>query len=193
MKQIALCFSAFRSEGRVKHPVPLRREPLLRFSDPSREMGEAALWAWGQRGRPYALLTMELYGGSDRGEAAERWGFEFIMLGDEPLEVEGSNHVRSMRSTNAGQSRPVLSDRIHWSPRGPGLTFRDMPDAPPPAQTAEARLVQMKDLIGRFSATAHRRPIPLRQIEDPIDRYSNAGAGQVDGAILLIHHRHQQP
>jgi hypothetical protein len=46
----------------------------------------------------------------------------------------------------------------------------------------------MKDLIRRFSGVAHPTPQPtaLRQMPHPIDRYSDAEAGQIDGAIFLF-------
>ena len=47
MKQITECFSALRGEGPDKRPLPLRREPLQRWSDPTQKISEAALWAWG--------------------------------------------------------------------------------------------------------------------------------------------------
>ena len=110
------------------------------------------------------------------------------MLANEPLEVAGSNELRAKVTTSAGNSKPVLSGGIHWAPQRAGLTFRDVPDAPPPAETAQVRLFQMKDLIRRFSAAAHPTgaPTALRLMPHPIDRYSDAAAEQLDGAIFLF-------
>jgi hypothetical protein len=99
--------------------------------------------------------------------------------------VQGSD---KLRARSAGNSKPVLAGDIRWAPRGPGLTFRDVPDAPSPAKTAQNRLFQMKELIRRFSGAAHPtgRPTALRPMAHPIDRYSDPEAGQIDGAIFLL-------
>ena len=188
MKQITECLSAFRGDGAGRRPLPLRREPLLRWSDPTRTIRESAIWAWGDRGRPCALVTMELSADHDRDEDALKWGFEFILLKDETVVVDGSNEIRASRATNAGHSKPVLSGPIHWAPERPGLTFRDVPGAPLPARTAQTRLLQMKELIRRFSAVAHpsRQPDRLRLVSHPIDRYADAEAEQIDGAIFFF-------
>ena len=186
MTQITQCLAAVGGKASGKRRLPLRREPLTRWTDPNRDLSEAALWAWGARGRPYALVAIEHYVHPGRGTDAELWGFELMSLSNEPLEVEGTNEVRAMNATSAVDSKPVLSGSIHWTPTPPGLTFHDVPDAPPPAQTAQARLLQMKELVKRFSAVVHpgRGQSELQSTPDPIDRYSDAEAGQVDGAIF---------
>lgn len=48
-------------------------EPLLRWTDPTRkdtQIKDAAIWAWGLRGRPAVLLTQESYGG--------KWAYELV-------------------------------------------------------------------------------------------------------------------
>lgn len=184
--EITECFAAV--QGARRHPLALRRQPLERWSDPAGEPREGALWAWGDRGRPCFLLAMERNRDRGRGGDAETWGFELISLTDEAVEVEASNEIRARKATSPENARPVLSGAIHWAPTRPGLTFRDVPDAPPPAQTAQARLAQMQDLMKRFSAAVHSG-LPassLRLIPDPIDRYADAMAGQVDGAIFVF-------
>jgi hypothetical protein len=188
MTAITECFSAVRGESADRRPLPLRRDPLERWSDPAEDPPEGALWAWGERGRPYALLAMERNRDRDRGGDAETWGFELISLTDEPIAVEANNEVRARNARSAENARPVLGGAIHWAPTRPGLTFRDVPHAPPPAQTAQARLPQMQDLMKRFSAAVHsgRPPSSLRLVLDPIDRYADTMAGQVDGAIFVF-------
>jgi hypothetical protein len=188
MKQITECFSAFRGEGPAKGLLALRREPLMTWSDPTGKISAGAMWAWGERGRPYALLTMEISPDPGRGEDAQAWGIEFISLANGPLDVEASNEHRAKNASSADHSKPVLSGSIHWTPKRPGLTFRDVPDAPPVARTEQARLFQMKDLIRRFSGVAHptRQPTALRLMPHPLDRYSDAETGQIDGTIFFF-------
>jgi hypothetical protein len=44
-------------------------------------------------------------------------------------------------------------DRVIWSPGAPGVEFKDVPKAPPPAKTAPERLRQMKAIAETFTAT----------------------------------------
>lgn len=55
MAQIAECLVAYRGEGPAKRLLPMRPKPLKRWNDPTKNVSDAALWAWGERGRPYAL------------------------------------------------------------------------------------------------------------------------------------------
>ncbi len=186
MKPITECFAAVVGTGSNQRRLELKPEPLARWSNPAQELREAALWAWGGRGRPAALVAIEHYAGPRRGADGELWGFEMISLADGPLEVEGTNEVRAMNATSAAHSEPVMGGSIHWTPKGPGLTFRDVPGAPAPAGTAQDRLSQMKDLIKRFSALVHpgRWADRLELAPEAIDRYANLEAGQLDGAIF---------
>jgi hypothetical protein len=112
---------------------------------------------------------------------------EFISLANEPLDVEGSNEHRAKNAADPAKINPVLGTAIRWTPTQSGLAFRDVPDAPAPAQTPQNRLFQMRDLIRRFSGVAHPRgPNTLRLLTHPIDRYSDPEAGQLDGAIFFF-------
>jgi hypothetical protein len=59
MLQIAECLAAHRSEGPSKRPLAMRPKPLKRWNDPTQNVSDAALWAWGECGRPYALVIGE--------------------------------------------------------------------------------------------------------------------------------------
>jgi hypothetical protein len=187
MTQIVECLAAYRGEGRTAHPLPMRPEPLKRWSDPDNNVSDAAIWAWGEGGRPQALVLIERFGKPGSEDSRLIRGLELVSLADEPLELEGSNNVRARHAATVADSKPLMTDEIHWNPKPPGLTFRDVPHAPRPAPTATDRLVQLKDLIKRFSAVAHPgRTSKLALLPEPVDRYSNAKAGQIDGAIFLF-------
>ncbi len=66
-------------------PVALRAEPLLRYNDPPRGIHDATLWAWGQRGRPRAVLKVENYPTND---PARRWVFGLVSLAPYRIAVE---------------------------------------------------------------------------------------------------------
>jgi hypothetical protein len=88
-------------------------------------------------------------------------------------------------------------EAIVWSPRAGGVEFCDLPDAPAPADSPEARLRQMKALAERFSATligwkaSEAGPEQLRLLPKPLYRYELAGSTPahpdlVDGALLAF-------
>jgi hypothetical protein len=187
LTQITECLSAFRGERSSKRPLPLRREPLKRWSDPSNNVSEAAVWAWGERGRPRALVIVEHFGDGGGGSGALSWGFELVSLANEPLQVDGSDGIRLRNATRADSSKPLITGEIHWAPKGPGLAFRDLPGAPNPAQSSGDRLRQMNELIKRVSAVAYPgMRTELALLPEPIERYSDAEAGQVDGAVFFF-------
>jgi hypothetical protein len=154
--------------GKPKRPSPPRLEPLVRYTDPPRGIQDATLWAWGERGRPFATLKVERW--SNR-RPANRWNFGIVSLATGRVEVE-------------------FSDGLVWQSRKPGWDPQPIMDAPPPAASAAGRLIQMKELARRFSVTIHSvhnpNPLQLRLMPTPIDRYGNATAEVVDGALFAL-------
>ncbi len=184
MTQIAGSLSAFRGEGPDLRQVKLRREPLLRFSDPIRDASDASLWAWGESGQPLALFAMELQPDPTGGEGTTKWACEFISLASDPLEVRAGDSPTDVGSPKAA---PSLTDRILWRPTKPGVTFREFPDAPTPAVSSTGRLAQMKELLKRFTCTAHPgETIVLRLMPHPVVRYADTEAGLIDGALFAF-------
>jgi hypothetical protein len=80
-----------------------------------------------------------------------------------------------------------------WQPTNPGVTLRDVPGAPRPADAPVRRLSQMRTLAGEFSAvlTDFRRNDsgerqPLRLLNQPMYRYQSTADELVDGAIFAF-------
>jgi hypothetical protein len=170
--------------------LPLRRERLMRWSEPKRRVSDAAIWAWGGRGRPYALVAIERFTGPSPSSGPLSWGLELVSLADEPLTVQGARNplpgLREGPHLEMPSSAPV-----RWAPEQPGVRFRDVPGAPPPAATARERLAQMAELIRRFAAVSWPRYQPAQQTKlrlnvEPMDRYSDTGKGQLDVAIFVF-------
>ena len=105
LTQVTECFSAVRGEGAVKGALPLRREPLARWSEPSQNVGEAGLWAWGERGGPYAFVMIERSAERPGTDQTGSWGLELTSLADGPLEVEASNVVRARNAISREPAR----------------------------------------------------------------------------------------
>jgi hypothetical protein len=140
-------------------------EPLLRWTDPARkdtQILDAAIWAWGTKGRPAVLLTQESYGGN--------WAYELISASTDRIAV-------------------ITGSGWRWSPEEPGVQFSQFQDAPTPAENSRIRLTQMRDLVRQFQVTQighDNTNYPLRLLSQPIHRYDDSGAGLVDGAFFAF-------
>jgi hypothetical protein len=143
---------------------------LHRWSDPTREFNDGALWVWGGKGRPLALTAIELYPDPSGGSY---WSIELISLARGPLVAAAG-----------GQD-------LHWAPPSSGLEMKPVPGAPRPAPTEAARSRQVREIATRF--TAHQvnlRPVErrydLRLLPRPIYRYADPDAGLLDGALFTF-------
>ncbi len=61
MRQIARSFATVTIDQGKRFPVPLSRDPLQRWNDPTRAFSDGTLWVWRSSGRPAAVLTIEMY------------------------------------------------------------------------------------------------------------------------------------
>jgi hypothetical protein len=87
---------------------------------------------------------------------------------------------------------PIVARRdgkVRWQPAEPGLRFQPVPDAPKPAATATARLVQMRDIAAEFRAEDNYGGggyHGLRMLTRPIARYGKNGKSPEDGALFAF-------
>jgi len=80
--------------------------------------------------------------------------------------------------------------KVIWNPSEPGVAFREVPDAPKPAETAAERLRQMKEMAGKFTSTytathLDSKPFELRLLTQPLYRYETEDA-KADGAVFAF-------
>jgi hypothetical protein len=144
-------------------------KPLLRYSDPVRQLVDAGVWRLGERGRPRSLVTMELY----RKETGGHLSFEFLSLTDSKLTLEAPQ------------------GDIRWSPEGNGTTkFTLLKTESPPAANARLRLAQMKEIARRFRVSEDLDMIQTqcRLLINPIDRYADEAAKIADGGVFAYAH-----
>jgi hypothetical protein len=185
MKQLAGSFQAASIHGSTRTPIPLAPEPLYRWTDPTRENNDGALWIWRSTGRPIAVVAIELY--PQNPAFGTVWALEFTSLSTGPLEVAGGEHFDKFY---ADMFPPRADGTLRWAPVEAGIAFREVPDAPAPATTEAGRLRQMRELAKRFSARefyqTKSQDYTLRLIPHPIDRYADAAAGLVDGVIFAF-------
>jgi len=150
---------------RADSAVKLVTEPILRYTDNTRQIDGSSLWVWSGGGRPTAILAVEYYPNDRRGP---RWLFEIASLSTERI---------------AAHREPELN----FAAKEPGLKFQPLAGAEPPADKAPRRLTQMNAAARRFAvhtfATIDGR-IELRQLSRPLLRYSDEKADVLDGAVI---------
>ena len=148
------------------------KTPLLRYNDPTRQVGgggllDAGVWRLGETGRPTALATLEIYGTL---ESKTILSYEFVTL--VPLRL----------TINAPRG-PT------WNPARTDLKMAPLADALKPADSPKARLVQMRQICRRF-AVRETMPngdkVECRLLTQPIDRYADEKSGITDGAIFAF-------
>ncbi|HJT35269.1 MAG TPA: hypothetical protein VJ783_24805 [Pirellulales bacterium] len=152
--------------------VGLRPQVVLRWRNTVRiNTGAALLAIWTDHGRPEAMATI-------------------FQTGDQICHEMGS----------LSRSKKIVvrdKTRVVWSSGKAGVEFRDVPDAPAPADDQAARLRQMKSLAERF--TARLRPLDasagtpevLRLLPRPLYRYDikdskGQGAALRDGGMFAF-------
>src|SRR5262245_15390880 len=137
----------------------LTEEPVLRWSNPERNNGDGCLYLFTDKGRPQAALTIYLT------EDRKAWNHEFTSLAERELVAKKNGAVA-------------------WSPDRPGVEFKPVPGAPAPAESAAGRLVQLRALADRFTATVTFRgdKSALRRLAVLVYRYGDPKREPLDGA-----------
>ncbi len=110
-------------------PEAMKPYPALRWRNVTRELQESdgVFVLWVNKGRPEASVSIYPWNGSI--------AHELVSL----------SHGAKLVAREEG--------RVIWSPKTPGVEFKDIPGAPAPADTPAARLRQMKGLTDRIKVT----------------------------------------
>jgi hypothetical protein len=173
-----------RKDGTGHSPVAMRPDPLHRWSEPTRRSHDGTLWAFGLKGRPLVLLTLEQHPHPSFGPV---WSYELVSLSDGLVGATGAKGYSRLTADYLNVEDDGL---LPWVTQKPGLVMRVLSDAPVPEKTETERLRQIKDLARRFSACQFdgqgRERAELRLLPHPIDRYSSPSSGLIDGAICLF-------
>ena len=142
-------------------------QPLFHYTDQPRRITDATLWGWTSGERLVAICKIERY---DHENPVNQWLYCVGSLAPGRIETEWpSRHV--------------------WSAKKPGVDLTRMTSAPSPADGRPARLRQMKEIAGRFTATlsdatgADRRQ-EMRLLPRPLYRYEIPAGDVLDGAVF---------
>lgn len=149
--------------------VQLVAKPLMTYTDEPLSINAATVWTWALRkeGRPMAFCKVEHYDMTRRAVRAE-WLYCFA-------------------SMSPGLVRANWPDGHEWASSKPGVSFRDIPDAPEPVASPAARLRQMKDLSRKFAGSTefgNSTREELRLLTQPVYSYVDETVGVIDGAVF---------
>lgn len=140
----------------------LLKDPLLRFDDPTRSFYDGALWAWGNRGRPQVIVSIEKY--------EKVWAYELVSLTAEPFALK------------------TESDWT-WSPTDPPFVEQPLAAAAV-GETAALRKKQARELSRRFEAAEfvgeNETRTVLRLVPRPIFEYGDPEAALLSGAMFIF-------
>jgi hypothetical protein len=146
-----------RADGQ---PLALRSEPIMRWHNDDDWSGDVFVWT--HEGRPEVIGCI-LSGPFDRLRYIYH---EFHLLADKPI---------------AGAD---VQDARRWQP-AEGLKRERLADAPQPAASASARLVQMRKIARGFTATMEADGRwELRLLPQPLMRYGDEDGDVIDGALF---------
>jgi hypothetical protein len=162
MKRSVRQYTASLGDDR-NHKLTLQEDALIRYSNPVFGTKDGAIFLWCDNGRPQAIVKLHT-------QDNEFFAHEWQSLSESSIVVE-------------------RGEKIVWNPTTAGIKFREVPEAPKPAESATECLRQMKSLAGKFSATYKQvdepKPADLRLLIQPIFRYErNKDAKYLDGAIF---------
>ena len=154
-------------ESDPKKALELKKEPVFEWLNPARSAQQGAIFLWLRDGRPAALACV--FSHPDEKLPGRKIMHELHALDPEKLLVKRDEYNQ-------------------WKPEA-GLARKELPDAPAPADTAGARLIQMRKLAQEFTGHSVDRDAKrweLRLLPTPMYRYPAAKTGVVDGALFAL-------
>ena len=156
---------ALASTDTPKRTFKLHEAALLRSSNPVSGSKDGAVFLWTDRGRPQAIVKI----------------FTF----------DNKSYAHAWLSLSEGTLTAERGKKVIWNPSEAGVAFREVPDAPKPAESAVGRLRQMRSLADGFSSeyTAQHldnKPFALRLLAQPLYRYETEDDAKADGAMFVF-------
>src|SRR5262245_24121021 len=146
--------------------LELRREPVLKWSNPSVSDVQGNVFIWTRDGRPLVVGSLTKWF-SPRSTMQH----EFHSLAEEPL-------------------RATFHKDAVWTTGEAGVKFTAVPGAPAPAANEAQRLLQLRKLAKEFSATAKYRnatsDTELRLLPQPIHSYATPKQGILNGGLFAF-------
>ena len=169
-KEMAKRVDEIKITGANSEGTKFGKKPLLRYSDATRFIVDATVWALGDKGRPQGILVLERYEDENQIEGRSFWGYEFTV-------------------TSPKVAERLEASQFNWKPSGKGFAWTKL-KSQKPSQRKTVRAIQIKQLARkfRFSEKFGGQDYTLRLMPRPLIRYEDSEKGIVDGAIFVMAH-----
>jgi len=154
-------------ESAPKTALELKKEPVFEWANLARGTTQGVVFLWLRDGRPSALGCVFTY--------------------PHP-KLPGRAVVHEMHALDREKLVVTRDGPFEWKPEE-GLARKELADAPAPADTPAARLLQMKKLAAEFtghSIDREKKRWELRLLPTPLFRYAAAKTGAADGALFAL-------
>lgn len=150
-----------------KAKLTVEPEPLLRFTNPVSGLQDGGFFLWkSEAGRPMVGAQVFL-------TSEDLWIHEFQSLAPVPFRV-------------------TYKGELTWEPKRAGVEVKPVPNAPVPANSPVQRLIQMRDIAKRFTASDEFEGRPqsdeLRLLTKPLIRFGAENSDTLDGALFAHAH-----
>jgi hypothetical protein len=146
-------------------PLTLKPEPILKWSNPVRGSIYGDAFVWTDNGRPEAVASIY------------KW---YSPLTHRANEFHSLAVDKLIGERDGGPA---------WTPSRPGLELKPIPAAPVPADSAAARLRQMRTLAKEFTGHQTSRQgvkCEMRLLTEPLYRYENTKGDLIDGGLFVF-------
>jgi hypothetical protein len=156
-------------ESEPKKKLEFKKEPVFEWLNRARGDTQGTLFVWLRDGRPAAIATIFSY-------PHEKLPGRVVVHELHALDTEKLLVTRPKEAQN------------EWKPEA-GLSRKELSDAPEPAATAGARMIQMRKLAEDFKGheiDPQGKKWDLRLLPTPLFRYPVSKTGAVDGALFAI-------
>jgi hypothetical protein len=169
VKEVSEYSIAVETASKTQKELELKKEPVFEWTNPTRQgLQQGVVFLWLRDGRPSAL------------------GCIFSQPHDKPAGRQVIHELHALDVEKLIVTRPNALNE--WKPQA-GLARKELGDAPVPAATPGARLVQMRRLAQEFTGhevDSEGKRWDLRLLPAPLYRYPAAKTGVVDGALFTL-------
>ncbi|MDB5350348.1 MAG: hypothetical protein JWN86_1595 [Planctomycetota bacterium] len=164
----AASYAIYRDAAK-KAKATLRREPVYRWTNPTRVGGqEGDVFLWTYQGRPEVVASIFSHPHHDGKQRVVC--HELHSLSESVLVIDRSAPNR-------------------WAPKAAGVDLKPIAGAAPPAPTPAQRLVQIRSLAREFSGRSlsdQNQTWELRLLPSPLYRYESTNPDVIDGAVFAL-------
>ena len=154
-------------ESAPKKALELKKEPVFEWLNRARGDTQGTLFVWLRDGRPAALASVFSYPHD---------------------KLPGRMVMHELHALDPEKLVVKRDEFNEWKPEA-GLARKELPEAPAPADTAVARLAQMRRLAQEFgghSIDPEKKRWELKLLPTPLYRYPAAKTGVIDGALFAL-------